>query len=127
MDAFIAHYAAGNPDWPDEQADAFVDILDSYLDPDKALAYITLAAWRTDDGRFLAMIGAGLLEDLLNGLPDVFIERVVAEGRRSPRFRWLLNCPFQEDIPEPVWEAIRPFRWTRPFEEPRPETLPAQS
>lgn len=73
------------------------------------------------------MIGAGVLEDLLETLPHEYIERIVAEARRSPPFRWLLNCPYKELVAGPVWDAINPFRWTGPFEEPRAETLPPRS
>lgn len=127
IDAFIAHYEAGNQSWPDHQVDDFVAILDSYADPEEALAYVVLAASRTDDGLFLAMMGAGPLEDMLCDPCDEILARVVAEARKSARFRWLLNVPFKIAVSERTWEAISPFRVTGPHEEPHKETLPARS
>ena len=37
IDAFIAHYEAGNQSWPDHQVDDFVAILDSYADQKRLL------------------------------------------------------------------------------------------
>ena len=127
IDAFIAHHMTGNPDWPNDQVDDFVAVLDSYLEQDKALAFLALAAARTDDALFLAMMGAGPLEDLLGAPRRDILDRIVAEARKSARFRWLLSVPFKSAVTTEAWEAIKPFRVTGPNEEPRQDTLPPRS
>lgn len=93
-------------------------------DPDKALAYVMLAAANYDDEDFLALIGAGLLEDILRDPSAEFLHRIVDEGRKTPRFRWLLSVPYRVAISEKAWDAISPFRITGDHEEPERDCLP---
>lgn len=108
IDAFAAHYRA---EWPDQYADGFGAIISSpFKDPDKALAYVVLAAARSDDPSFHAMIGSGLLEDLLRDPSQEILDRIVAQARKSERFRCVLSHPFRTAISDEVWHAIKMFR-----------------
>jgi hypothetical protein len=127
IDAFIAHHAAGDSEWPNDRAEDFGEIITCFRDdPNRALAYVVLAASRTDDGEFLVMMGAGPLEDVLYDPSDELLERVVAEARKSARFRWLLSVPYKVAIAQRAWQAIEIFRVTGPHEEPAPETVPTR-
>src|SRR5690348_10033389 len=65
LEAYQTHFASGAGDWPDE-SDDFDEINSCYMDdPEKALAYVVIAASRTDDARFLGLLGCGPLEDVL--------------------------------------------------------------
>lgn len=126
LDAYAACFAADQPgDWPEEQAEAFGGISSCYHnDPEKAFAYVILGASRTDDARFLGALACGPLEDVLADPSDDLLERVVAEARKSARFRWLLSNPFKVAIAPRAWEAIEKFRITGPHEEPTGDKLP---
>jgi len=127
IDAYRDHIANGDNEWPDEHAEDFEEILfGAARDSEKALAYVVIAASRTDDEEFLRLLGCGPLEDLLYRPSAELLERVVAEGRKSPRFRWLLSCPFQIAVSENAWSKIEPFRLTAPNEEPPLGSLPPQ-
>src|SRR5689334_17594462 len=91
---------------------------------EKALAYVVIAASRTDDARFLGLLGCGPLEDVLENPSAEMLDRIVAEARKSARFRWLLSNPFKVAIAHRAWEAIEKFRLTGPHEEPAANTLP---
>ena len=93
-------------------------------DPDRALSCVKLGAATYDDAEYLAFIGAGLLEDLLRDASADILQRVVAEGRKTARFRWLLSVPYRVAISKEAWEAIEEFRITGDHEEPTGETLP---
>lgn len=126
LDAYIGHLVSENDgEWPDEHVDTFGEIISGVDDdPERALAYVVLASSRTDDAGFLALMGCGPLEDLLRDPSDQLLQRVVAEGRRSDRFRWLLSHPFKVSIAPRAWAAIEKFRITGPHEEPSDDTLP---
>ena len=125
IDAYADFFARGAGDWPDDDADDFEEIVTCHHDdPEKALAYVILAASRTDDAAFLGYLGCGPLEDALRNPSPELLERVVVEARKSSRFRWLLSHPFKVAISETAWEAIEKFRSTRSHEEPPPEFLP---
>ena len=93
-------------------------------DPEQALAYVILAVARVDDADFLRLMGCGLLEDVLRNPSDEILQRVVAQARKSARFRWLLSCPFKVAVSANAWDAIEAFRITGPHEEPALDTLP---
>jgi hypothetical protein len=122
----LRHLASENDgEWPDEHVEAFGEIISGVDDdPERALAYVVLASSRTDDAGFLALMGCGPLEDLLRDPSEQLLQRVVAEGRRSDRFRWLLSHPFKVAIAPRAWAAIEKFRITGPHEEPSDDTLP---
>jgi len=122
IDAFAAHHEG---DWPEEHADAIGDELFSGpYDPDKMLAYVVLAAARTDDAAFIGVLACGPLEDILRDPSPSILDRIIAEARKSSRFRWLLSFPFKVAISERAWSAIAKFRITGPHEEPQNETMP---
>lgn len=123
IDNYMRHYK----DWPDELADDCSEVLMSgYDDPNAALAYLALAIERCDDVEFLALMACGTLEDLLRDPSPETLERVVAEARKNPRFRWLLSHPFKVAVSAEAWEAIKPFRITGEHEEPPFDTFPAR-
>ena len=125
LDAYAEYFARGAGDWPDQYAEDFGEIITCHFDdPEKAFAYVIIGASRTDDPVFLAQLGCGPLEDVLENPSSELLDRIVAEGRKSPRFRWLLSHPFKVAIAERAWEAIEKFRITGPHEEPSYDTLP---
>jgi|GEM_PF-4137210 len=125
IDDYADYFASGAGDWPDELADDFEAIVTCHHDdPEKALAYVIIGAWRSDDPSFLGYLGCGPLEDVLRTPSVELLRRIVAEARRSARFRWMLSNAFKVAIAEEAWEAIAKFRLTGPHEEPPDETLP---
>jgi hypothetical protein len=127
IDVYIEYDRKGGGEWPEDISGDLFEVLESGSeDPDKALAYVILAAARTDEAGFLAFMGAGPLEDALQDPSPEFLERIVAEARKTPRFRWLLSVPFKVAVAERAWEAIKEFRITGDHEEPTAETLPPQ-
>ena len=126
VDAYAANYKQNeNCDYSDEYADVFYEITDSYnQDPEKALAYIVLAAARSDSEGFISFMACGPLEDVLSKPSPDLLERIADEARKSARFRWMLNHPFKTAISTEAWKAIEKFRIPRPHEEPLPETMP---
>ncbi|MEG3148050.1 hypothetical protein U1839_25660 [Sphingomonas sp. RT2P30] len=127
IDAYASYHAQGAGDWPDDDADDFLEVVTCHHeDPEKALAYVILGASRSDDAGFLGLLGCGPLEDVLRDPSPELLGRVVAEARKSARFRWLLSNPFKVAVTEQAWEAIAPFRITGPHEEPLSDTLPSR-
>ena len=124
IDAYAKYFdQAGG--WPEEYAEDFSEIISCHeKNPEKALAYVVLAAGRTDDAAFLGYLACGTLEDVLRDPSSGLMERIVAEARKSARFRWLLSNPFKVAIAERPWNAIEKFRITGPHEEPSRDTLP---
>ncbi|MEH6662504.1 MAG: DUF6869 domain-containing protein [Parasphingorhabdus sp.] len=124
IDAYIDDFARGM-EWPDDLFSEFDELMWSFQrDPDKALAYVILAASRSDDASFLGFMGCGLLEDLLYDPSPELLLRISAEARKSDRFRWMLSNPFKVAIAPRAWDAIEKFRITGPHEEPAEDTLP---
>jgi hypothetical protein len=93
-------------------------------DQEKALAYVALAAWRSDDPGFLGFMGNGLLRGVLMSPSALSLRRVVAEARGSARFRWILSHTCQGMVDEVAWEEIAQYRISGPREPPADETLP---
>ncbi|GEN01950.1 DUF6869 domain-containing protein [Methylobacterium radiotolerans] len=123
--AYAKHHAEGDGDWPEELADDFDEILlCRFEDPEKALAYVIIAASQSDDAKFLALLACGNLEDVLRDPAPELLERIVAEARKSARFRWLLSHPFKVAVADQAWDAIEQFRITGPHEEPPRDQLP---
>lgn len=124
IDAYAMHYTKGG-EWPEEYAEALGEILTCFHDdPEKAFAYVILGSARSDDAGFLGLLGSGPLEDVLEDPSDDLLERVVAEARKSERFRWLLSHPFKVAVALRAWDAIEKFRITGPHEEPPADRLP---
>ena len=108
IDIYIEHMKGGDGEWPDEISDDLNEVLMSGNDdPDKALAYVVIAAARTDDDSFLGFMGAGPLEDALERPNKEFLDRIVDEARRSKRFRWMLSVPYREAVSDDTWYAIK--------------------
>ena len=127
IDAYAAYWVEtdGASDWPEDQEDAFGQICGGLNDdPNKALTYVVLGASRSDHPGFIACLGCGPLEDILREPSEEMIQRIVAEARKSARFRWLLSHPFKVAVSEAAWLAIERFRITGPHEEPPLETMP---
>lgn len=125
LDEYANYFERGGGEWPEELEDAFDDIISCYHDdPEKAFAYVIIGASRSDNPQFLGLLGAGPLEDILDDPSDDLLERVVAEARKSARFRWLLSNPFKVAVAARVWDAIEKFRMTGPREEPSHDKLP---
>jgi hypothetical protein len=122
---YAEYDAKGAGDWPDDLADDFSEIVTcSFDDPEKALAYVIIAASQSDNASFLGLMACSNLEDVLREPTSELLERIIAEARMSARFRWLLSHPFKVAVADEVWEAIEPFRMTGPHEEPSYDTLP---
>ena len=112
-------------EWPDEWAEAFGDMLDwPERDPDKALAFIVIAASRMNDSGTIGVLACGPFEDLLREPSQDMLSRIEAEARKSARFRWLLDHPFKVAVSAEAWEVIQKFRTTGPHEEPPNNTMP---
>ena len=125
VDAYATHYGG---EWPDQYAEDFGAIIScGFDDPEKALAYVVLALARIEDAGFNGMMGCGPLEDLLRAPSPEILNRVVAEARKSERFRWLLSHPFKVAISQSAWNAIEKFRITGPHEEPLGGTMPPRT
>ena len=69
-------------------------------DPDRGLAYVALAMAEYEDRSFLGYLSAGLLEDLLRDPTSEMLDRIVAEGRKTARFRWMLSGVWSHAIAE---------------------------
>ena len=106
-------------------SEGLVDYDDEYFfhaqdHPDKALAFVMLAAAKTSSRDFLFFVAAGPLEDLLRSPSEEMIERVVEEARRTPRFRWMLTGVFPHAISERAWQKIVPLLTDVSEEDPMP-------
>jgi hypothetical protein len=128
IDAYIEYDRKGGGEWPGEISDDLSEVLDANQhDPDKALAYVMIAAARTDDPGFLAFMGAGPLENILYDPSPKLLDRIVAEARKTARFRWLLSVPYKVAINDRAWDSIKQFRITGDHEEPTADSLPART
>jgi hypothetical protein len=68
----------------DTYTEDFSEIMSCFIDdPEKAFSYVVIGASRSDDAAFLALLGCGLLEDVLRDPSDELLERIVAEARKS--------------------------------------------
>ncbi|QCI93396.1 DUF6869 domain-containing protein [Novosphingobium sp. EMRT-2] len=127
LDAYASYYANGEGEWPEEHVEDFSEILECHnYDSEQALAYVILAVARVDDADFLRLMGCSLLEDVLRNPSDEILQRIVAQARKSARFRWMLSCPFKVALAVNAWDAIEAFRITGPHDEPPLDTLPSR-
>ena len=124
IDAYIEYFANGAGEWPDDWADDFTEIITCvHDDADRALAYLLISSVRTNNTEFLGLMGQSL-EALLSDPAPAFLARIVAEARRSARFRWLLSNPVRELMSDEAWDAIKEFRLTGPHDAPSADSLP---
>lgn len=100
------------------------DELDEYFrldtDPDKALAFVILAASTYDEPDYLFLTAAGPLENLLRAPSPSLLDRVVAEARKTARFRWMLTGVYPHAIEDEaarqiIVKAIGDVRETDPM------------
>jgi hypothetical protein len=90
-------------DWPDG-----LDLWFEDRDRDRSLALVALAMASSDDEEFLIGVACGLLESTLSHAPAIdkiplsaeFLERIVVEARRTPRFRWILSAMWTTGMPQ---------------------------
>jgi hypothetical protein len=123
--AYAKYNIKGSGVWPDEVADDVDEIITCHFnDVEKAFAYVIIAASQSDDPDFLALMACGNLENVLCDPSPELLDRIVAEARKSARFRWLLSHPFKVAIAPAAWDAIEKFRVAGPHEEPSSDTLP---
>ena len=79
----------------------------AHKDPEIALALVILAAANFDDPEFLRLMAAGTLEELLRKPSQDMLDRIIAEARKTERFRWMLSAVYNHAIePEDVRLAI---------------------
>jgi hypothetical protein len=95
-----------------EKEESFPDELGLWFfnddDRDSSLALIALAMASTDDEEFLIGVACGLLESTLSHRPAIagvplseeFLQRIVDEAKRTPRFRWMLSAMWTTGMPE---------------------------
>ncbi|MBS3849464.1 hypothetical protein KD146_12220 [Devosia sp. BSSL-BM10] len=81
----------------------------SVNDPDKAFAYLALSTSMFDEPRFLMLMAAGPLENLMKKPRREVIGRIVAEARKNPRFRWMLTGVYLHAISDDARLAIAPL------------------
>ena len=125
VDARSEYFSAGAGEWPKESAVHFgQDLCFFYGDDEKVLAFVVIAAARSNNVDFLQFVGAGLLEAVLCDPSPTLLNRIVVEARRSARFRWLLSIPFKVAVSPPAWKSIEEVRITGPHQEPAADTLP---
>ena len=125
IEDYAAYFANGAGEWPDSKADDFREIITCQHDnPEKALAYVALAGWRSDDPQFLGFMGNGLLEGVLMSRSAQLLRRILAEARKSARFRWILSHTCEGMVDEAAWKEIAQYRISSPREPPADETLP---
>lgn len=114
--------------WPEDVASDIDEIITCHFDDtEKAFAYVVIAASQSDDPEFLALIACANLENVLRDSSSELLGRIVAEARKSARFRWLLSHPFKVAISPKAWQAIEKFRIAGPHEEPSGDTLPQRT
>jgi hypothetical protein len=102
----------------------YANVMEAHLDdPVRGLAYLALAMGRYDDRDFLGVMAAGLLEDLLRDPTPDLLDRIIAEARKTPRFRWMLSGVWLHAIAErvrrPVALAVGDYQLEQPLP-PRP-------
>ncbi len=95
-----------------KEKEIFPEALDLWFfnedDRDSSLALVALAMASTDDEDFLIGVACGLLESTLSHRPAIagvplseeFLQRIVDEARRTPRFRWMLSAMWTMGMPE---------------------------
>jgi len=128
LDAYAKYHENEAGEWPEEAAVDFSEIITCYRsDPEKAFAYVILGASRSDHPGFLASLGCGPLEDVLEDPSDELLKRIVTEARGSARFRWLLSNPFKVTIAARAWNAIEGFRIGGPHSEPSGDKIPSRN
>jgi hypothetical protein len=91
-----------------ETAWELTDLIDSQLDPNKALSVI-FGIMALDIGeQEIAHLGAGPLEDFLNSSGPGYIDVIEQLAERNPRFKRVLAHVWQTDEMDPtVWQRVK--------------------
>lgn len=98
------------------------NVMDAHRDdPERGLSYVALAMATYDDREFLGVMAAGPLEDLLQDPTPELLDRIVAEARKTPRFRWMLSGVWLHAIAERVRGSIENAVGSSRLEQPLPE------
>jgi hypothetical protein len=105
----------------DDNHGAIDAVMLSADDPNNAFAYLALATHMFDEPAFLMFMAAGPLENLLGDAPPEVLGRIVAEARKSARFRWMLTGVFLHAISEDARFAITPLIGGMSIEGPVPD------
>lgn len=108
-DCFLAKYEAG-----------IEKFFATHDDTDLGLALVMLAASMFDDPDFLFLVAAGPLEDILRKPGIETIDRVVAEARKTARFRWMLTGVFLHAISDLARPRIAAIIGTMTENDPMP-------
>ena len=81
-----------------------------FKSPEKLWAIILRVHALTNDPEVLAVLSAGLLEDLLAQFPYQSIDWVEEQARKDPRFKKLLRGVWQNLMPDEIWERLQKLR-----------------
>jgi hypothetical protein len=119
-DYFQFSFDAGELPTSSPEGGNFAAVMDADRDdPERGLAYLALATQKYDDPAFLGLLAAGLLEDLLRDPTPEILSRILAEARKTPRFRWMLSGVWLHAIAErardPVKGAVGECRLEQPL------------
>ena len=110
LESYAEYFARGAGDWPDDDADHFDEIVTCHHDdPEKALAYVVIAASRSDDPAFLGYLSCGPLEDVLRDPSVGLLGRIVAEARKSARSVGFLATPSRLQLAKALGKRSRSF------------------
>jgi len=94
-------------DWTDPSYDFEELYLSGQVDPERALACVSIALHNHDDPEFLFFVAAGPLEDILRDPTQEILERVRLEARRTARFRWMLTGVWTHGLRPDVAEQLK--------------------
>ena len=107
-DYFQFSFDAGKLRASSPESGNFAAVMDADRDdPERGLAYLALAMQKYDDPAFLGLLAAGLLEDLLRDPTPEILARILAEARKTPRFRWMLSGVWLHVIAERARGPVR--------------------
>lgn len=103
-----------------ERVGNYANVMEAHWDdPDRGLAYVAVAMGKYDDRDFLGVLAAGLLEDLLGDPTSEMLERIIAEARKTARFRWMLSGVWLHSIAEraraPIAHEVGAYRLEQPL------------
>jgi hypothetical protein len=116
-----SYFKAGFQDNTEENHADIDAVIGAISDPDRSLAYLALATAHFDDEPYLAFLAVDLLEEnlLWDPSPEI-LERVLAEGRRDSRFRWMLSHVCERMIAERARAPVTEIVGARSAETPLP-------
>jgi hypothetical protein len=113
--------AAGLGPYSPVEGGNFASVMDADRDdPELGLAYLALAMQRYDDPAFLGVLAAGLLEDLLRDPAPEILARILAEARKTSRFRWMLSGVWLHAIAAEVRDPVKSVVGNCRLEQPLP-------